>query len=144
MVLSSGPGFRLGGRPGGLPVIPSPRQGGMMGCAVQLAGGVNQSGATTPYGGHDLHDPHRPGEAGEWCSCHPRQVFQGAHMTVAQRVENELQLAPGSGHGADVAATAVGDPFPHYPATLAAGTFLTDSIAAQRTRRDPCLVIRPR
>ena len=36
-------------------------------------------------------------------------------MTVAQRVEDELQLAPGSRDAADVAATAVGDPLPQHP-----------------------------
>jgi hypothetical protein len=60
-------------------------------------------------------------------------------VTVTQRVEDELQLASGPGHGTDVAATAVGDPLPEHPPTLPAGTFLTDSIAAQRTSREPCL-----
>jgi len=32
------------GRPWGLPVIPSPRLGGMMGFAVLVVGGVNQRG----------------------------------------------------------------------------------------------------
>jgi hypothetical protein len=43
MVLSSGPGFRLGGRPrwaAGHPFAAA--GGGMMGFAVHLAGGVNQ------------------------------------------------------------------------------------------------------
>jgi hypothetical protein len=39
-VRSSGPGFRLGAGPGGLPVIPTPRQGrGMMGFAVHWPAG---------------------------------------------------------------------------------------------------------
>ena len=48
------------------------------------------------------------------CSRHPRRVFQGAHVTVAQRVEDELQLTPCRSHGADVAAAAVGDSFPQH------------------------------
>ena len=36
-------------------------------------------------------------------------------MTVAQRVEDELQLTPCRGHGTDVAAAAVGDPLPQDP-----------------------------
>jgi hypothetical protein len=43
--------------PHGLPVIPSPRQGGMMGFAVNWPAGSIRYGATTPSGGHDLHDP---------------------------------------------------------------------------------------
>ena len=51
-------------------------------------------------------------------------MFQGAHVTVAQRVEDELQLAPGRGHGADVAAAAVGDPLPQDPGHSAGGEIL--------------------
>jgi hypothetical protein len=65
-------------------------------------------------------------------------------MTVTQRVEDELQLAPGRSHGTDVTAAAVSDPLPQHPGHGAGGTFLTDSIAAQWTRREPRLVIRPR
>ena len=69
-------------------------------------------GATTPnVGGHDLHDPRRPGKSRRRCSCHPRQMFQGAYVTVTQRVEDILQLTPGGSDRADVAASAsrVGD-----------------------------------
>ena len=81
-----------------------------MGFAVRWPVG-SISGATTPGdGGHDVHDPRRPGESRRRCSCRRRQVFQGAYVTVAQRVEDKLQLMPGGGNGADVAASAVGDP----------------------------------
>ena len=56
-------------------------------------------------------DPRRPGKSRRRCSCRRRQVFQGAHVTVAQRVEDELQLAPAGSDRADVAASAVGDSF---------------------------------
>jgi hypothetical protein len=51
-VRSSGPGFpaRWAG-PGGLPVIPSPRQGRHDGVRGALAGGVNHKGTTTPQWG---------------------------------------------------------------------------------------------
>jgi hypothetical protein len=52
MVRSSGPGVRLGGQARvGCRSSLRRGKGGMMGCAVQLAGGVNQSGATTPKRG---------------------------------------------------------------------------------------------
>jgi len=109
---------------------------GGMGCAVHLAGGVNQSGATTPQRGHALHDPHRPGEGRRRCSRHPRQVFQRAHVTVAQRVEDELQLAPGSWDTADVTAAAAGDALPHDPGHTGGGDILDrlDRRPANQTR----------
>ena len=51
-------------------------------------------------------------------------MFQGAYLTVAQRVEDELQLAPGSRYRADVAAAAVGDPLPQDPGHGAGGEVL--------------------
>lgn len=39
-------------------------------------------------------------------------------MTIAQGIEDELQLAPGSGDTADVAAAAVGDPLPQRPGSV--------------------------
>ena len=42
-------------------------------------------------------------------------MFQSAHVTVAQRVEDKLQLEPAGSHRADVAASAVGDPFSQHP-----------------------------
>jgi len=43
------------------------------------------------------------------------QMFQGAHVTVTQRVEDKLQLTPGGSDRADDAASAVGDPLPQHP-----------------------------
>jgi hypothetical protein len=109
MVLSSGPGFRLGGRPGwaaGHPFAAAGRHDGVRGA---LAGGVNQEATTPGVGGHDKNDPRRPGESRRRCSLRRRQGFQGAYVAVAQRVEDELQLAPGCGDRSDVAAAAVGD-----------------------------------
>jgi len=110
LVKAGDPGWGAG--PGGLPVIPSPRQERHDGVRGALAGGVNQGGDHAKYGGHDLHDPRRPGKSRRRCSCHPRQMFQGAYVTVTQRVEDELQLTPAGSDRADVAASAVGDPFP--------------------------------
>jgi len=64
-------------------------------------------------------------------------VFQGAHVAVAQRVEDECQLAPGSCDPAGVAAATVGDPFPQYSDRAAFGTVLTDSIAAHEPDVNP-------
>ena len=92
-----------------------------MGFAVHWPAGSIR-GATTPgVGGHDLHDPRRPGESRRRCSCHPRQVFQGAYVAVAQRVEDKLQLAPGGSNTADVAAAMVGDPLAQHPDHAAFG-----------------------
>jgi hypothetical protein len=52
----------------GLPVIPTPRQeSGMMGFAVYWPAGSINGGDHAKFGGHDLHDPRRPGK--------PRMVF---------------------------------------------------------------------
>jgi hypothetical protein len=97
-------------------------KGGLMGYAVHWTAGSISYGATTPGdGGHDLHDPRRPGISQGWRSRHPRLMFQGAHVAVAQRIEDELQLTPCRGHGADVAAAAVCDPFPQHPGQAASG-----------------------
>ena len=42
-------------------------------------------------------------------------MFQGAYVTVAQSVEDILQLQSRGCHRADVATAAVGDPFPQHP-----------------------------
>src|SRR5664279_3469319 len=114
LVKAGDPGWGAG--PGGLPVIPSPRQGrhdGVRG-VYWPAGSIR--GATTPgIGGHDLHDPRRPGKSRRRCSCHPRQMFQGAYVTVTQRVEDDLQLTPSGSDRSDVAASAVGDAFSQHP-----------------------------
>ena len=111
LVMAGGPGWV--GRPGWAAGHPfAAAGGGMMGFAVHWPAGSIR-GATTPgIGGHDLHDPRRPGKSRRRCSCHPRQMFQGAHVTVTQRVENKLQLQSRGSHRADVPTTAVGDPFP--------------------------------
>ena len=81
LVRAGGPGW--GGRPGWAAGHPyAAAGGGMMGFAVRWPAGSIR-GATTPgVGGHDLHDPRRPGKSRRRCSCHPRQMFQGAYVTV--------------------------------------------------------------
>jgi hypothetical protein len=69
-----------------------------MGFAVHWPAGSISWGDHAKYGGHDLHDPRRPGKSRRRCSCHRRQMFQGAHVTVAQRVEDKLQLTPCGSH----------------------------------------------
>ena len=84
----------------------------MMGFAVHWpTGSISWGRPRQTHGGHDLHDPRRPGKSRRWCSCHRRQMFQGAYVTVTQRVEDILQLTPGGSDRADVAASAsrVGD-----------------------------------
>jgi len=55
----------------------------MMGFAVRWPAGSIR-GATTPGdGGHDLHDPRRPGKSRKRCSCRRRQMIQGAYVAVA-------------------------------------------------------------
>src|ERR1039458_9957709 len=109
-------GVPAGGRPGWAAGHPyAAAGGGMMGFAVHWPAGSIR-GATTPgVGGHDLHDPRGPGKSRRRCSCHPRQMFQGAHVTVTQRVEDKLQLQSRGSDRANVAASAVGDPFPQHP-----------------------------
>ena len=66
-------------------------------------------------------------------------------MVVAQSVEDELELFSGGGDSADVAvAAAMGHPFADGTDAAGVRQDFTDSIAARRTRREPCLVIRPR
>ena len=48
-------------------------------------------------------------------------MFQRPDVTIAQGVEDELQLAPSGGDAADVAAAAVGDPLPQHPGRGARG-----------------------
>jgi len=87
----------------------------MMGFAVRWPAGSIR-GATTPgVGGLGLHDPRRPGKDRWWCSRHRRQVLQGAHMAVAQGVEHELQLAPGSRDTANVPTTTLGHSLSQHP-----------------------------
>ena len=69
---------------------------------------------------------------------------QCADVAVAQRVVHVVELVPGGGDVADVAAAAVADPVAELPDAGGAGRICTDSTAAQRTSREPCLVIRPR
>ena len=71
-------------------------------------------------------------------------AVQCADVVVAQRVEDVLQLAAGRGDHPDVAAAAGGDPVPDARPGVVLGRICTDSTAAQRTSREPCLVIRPR
>src|SRR5664280_445149 len=61
----------------------------------------------------------------------------------AKRVEHALDELAGGGDLALVAAAAFGDPLPVGADQGAGAAALTASIAAQRTSRDPCLVIRP-
>ena len=42
-------------------------------------------------------------------------MFQGAYVTVAQRVEDELQLTPCGSDRSEVAASTVGDSFSENP-----------------------------
>src|SRR5664280_1173296 len=63
-VLSSWPGVPAGGRPrwaAGHPFAAA--GGGMMGFAVHWPAGSITWGDHAKYGGHDLHDPRRPGKA---------------------------------------------------------------------------------
>ena len=66
-------------------------------------------------------------------------------MVIAQPVEDKLELFSGGGHRADVAvAAALSHLFADGTIWLLFGRTFTDSIAAHRTSREPCLVIRPR
>jgi hypothetical protein len=117
MVRSSGPGVRLGGqaRVGCRSSLRRGR-GGMMGCAVQTGRrGQSKRSDHATKGVMTCTTRTDQGESRGRCSWHPRQVSQGAHVTVAQRVEDELQLASGRGYGADVAAATVGNPLPQHP-----------------------------
>jgi hypothetical protein len=69
---------------------------------------------------------------------------EGAEVVVAQRVEDELDLFAGRRDGADVLPTPVRDLLLVRPDDRRRAEALTDLTAAQRTSRDPCLVIRPR
>jgi hypothetical protein len=77
VVRSSGPGFpaRWAG-PGGAAGHPfAAAGGGTMGCAVHWPVGSITKGRPRHSGGHDLHDPRRPGKSQGWCSCHPRPML---------------------------------------------------------------------
>ena len=66
-------------------------------------------------------------------------------MVIAQPVEHQRDQLPGGGHDADVAAAALRRPGRGSARGGCAGrTRCTASTAAQRTSREPCLVIRPR
>ncbi len=142
--------------------------GRMMGCAKRgcsTAGRGQSEGSTTPprdsseyRGGLDLHGlaagrrslgSHAAAPCLAVVPCAGLAAWaarrvQGADVVVAQRVVDELDLFAGRGHGADVLPTPVGD-LGLVGADHGVGPIrLTDSTAAHRTSREPCLVIRPR
>src|SRR5665213_1183961 len=101
---SSGTGVPVCGQAVRLPVIPSPRLGGMKRFDGPWSAG-SISGATTPGGGHDLHDPRRPAPAAS--------SGQGAHVMVTDRVVDESELFARGGDDTDGASTPDPDTFPH-------------------------------
>jgi hypothetical protein len=63
---------------------------------------------------------------------------------ITQGVADEFQLPAGRGRDRDVMPASLGDPVPELAQVRGFDRRCTDSTAAQRTRREPCLVIRPR
>ena len=121
-----------------------------MECCDRLWWARSIRGATTPLsGGHDLHDP-RPPALGVVSCRRPtrasrRRRVEGADVVVAQRVEDEFELLAGRRRPRRCCGPAGRRPGPGAaPARVCGPSVCTDSTAAQRTSREPCLVIRPR
>ena len=137
-------------------VIPSRRparavgRGRMMGCAPSW--GLGRSGSIRTRdlaadgasgGGHDLHDP-RPTE-GRWVSC--GRPGRGGVLGRGGRAARSRPARPGRGRRPPPRCCGHGGPRPGlgpHRSGCGPGRSCTDSTAAQRTSREPCLVIRPR
>jgi hypothetical protein len=65
-------------------------------------------------------------------------------MVIAQPVEDQLELSSGRGDCTDVAVAAAMRHLFSDRADVTGLRIFTDSIAAHRTRREPCLVMCPR
>src|SRR4029453_937831 len=90
-----------------VPVIPSPRQGGMELCGRSRAGAIKRA-TTPPGGGHDIHE-HAPGCAR---AVHIASLAAGAGQRAwacAKAVEDQGQQPAGGRDAADAGAAPAGD-----------------------------------
>ena len=144
LVRAGGPGWV--GRPGWAAGHPfAAAGGGMMGCAVHWPVGSITKGRPRHDGGHDLPRPAPTRER-------PGMVFMPPSAGVLRRARDRRagrrrRTPAGAGPRRHCRCCGRGGrrPAPAAPpAGVVAVMVLTDSIAAQRTSREPCLVIRPR
>ena len=118
------------------PVIYPPRQGGMEGFGRSQTGSIKW--ATTPPGAGVMTSI----ELASGCAgrVSPR-LGQAADVAVAQAVVDEGEKFAGGGDPADGSAAPVGDSMVSTATGVAPRWRPTASTAAQRTSREPCLVM---
>ena len=122
--------------------------GGMVCCDRIAVGEINQTGRSRRAGSGVMTATiraHRGSARPAHAAAAVRAGGQAADVAVAQPVEHQRGQLAGGGDDADVAAAALADPVADAArGGCAPGTRCTASTAAQRTSREPCLVIRPR